>query len=101
MSSEFLNALRTILQNVNVASVHSRRKHYAPKSINERQNGLMQNCMIRAPLLTALISFYIFSLKCHQPKLNRAGGVNVFATFADSVQKVHGVEFGRMFTSVI
>ena len=40
----------------------------------------------------SLISFYIFSLKCHQPQLNRAAEVNVFATFADSVQKVHGVE---------
>ena len=101
MLSEFLYALRTIFQSVNVASVHSRRNHYAPESINESQDGLMQNCMIRVPLLTALISFYIFSLKCHQPKLNRAGEVNVFATFADSVQRVHGVEFGRIFTSVI
>ena len=43
----------------------------------------------------SLISFYIFSLKCHQPQLNRAAGVNVFATFVDSVQKVHGVELLR------
>ena len=48
-----------------------------------------------------LISFYFFSAKCHQPKLNREVGVQVFATFADSVQKVHGVEFAAIFTSVI